>query len=237
MTENTKHENTKVFKAIAAVMAALTKEGIGKEQRNLHGKYNFRGIDDVYNHLSRCLVDAKLLIVPRVVEADREAYEKEGRATMFYSSVKVAYDFISVEDGSSWSTVFVGEAFDTSDKAQNKALSAAYKMMALEVFCIPVQGTDDADSSSPEVASGSRRKPAKSAGRSKTPSKQPEAKEEDPLTADDRKRIAQIANAKTPAALDKIAQEFKEAYNGNAPPAVRAAWAEKRESLTKEKKD
>ena len=43
-----------------------------------------------------------------------------------------------------------GEAMDSGDKATNKALSAAYKYAALQVFCVPVDA-DDADHSSHEV--------------------------------------------------------------------------------------
>ena len=41
---------------------------------------------------------------------------------------------------------------DTADKATNKAMSAAYKYMAMQVFCIPTQGDNDADAHTPEPA-------------------------------------------------------------------------------------
>jgi hypothetical protein len=41
---------------------------------------------------------------------------------------------------------------DTSDKATNKAMSAAYKYAALQAFAIPTEGDNDADSHTPEVA-------------------------------------------------------------------------------------
>ena len=40
---------------------------------------------------------------------------------------------------------------DTADKATNKAMSAAYKYMAMEVFCIPTEGDNDADATTHEV--------------------------------------------------------------------------------------
>ena len=40
---------------------------------------------------------------------------------------------------------------DRSDKATNKAMSAAYKYAALQAFAIPTEGDNDADASTPEV--------------------------------------------------------------------------------------
>lgn len=44
-----------------------------------------------------------------------------------------------------------GEAMDSADKATNKAMSAAYKYMATQEFCIPTEGDNDADLHTPEV--------------------------------------------------------------------------------------
>jgi hypothetical protein len=40
---------------------------------------------------------------------------------------------------------------DSADKATNKAMSAAYKYMAMQTFCIPTEGDNDADASHYEV--------------------------------------------------------------------------------------
>ena len=50
-----------------------------------------------------------------------------------------------------------GEAMDSADKATNKAMSAAYKYLCMQVFCIPTEGMEDADSQTHEVAA---KKPA-----------------------------------------------------------------------------
>ena len=44
-----------------------------------------------------------------------------------------------------------GEAMDSSDKATNKAMSAAYKYACIQTFSIPVTGEPDADADSPQV--------------------------------------------------------------------------------------
>jgi hypothetical protein len=46
-----------------------------------------------------------------------------------------------------------GEAMDSGDKATNKAMSAAYKYMAMQEFCIPTEGDNDADAATHQLAS------------------------------------------------------------------------------------
>ena len=41
---------------------------------------------------------------------------------------------------------------DSADKATNKAMSAAYKYAAIQAFCIPTEGDNDADATTHEVA-------------------------------------------------------------------------------------
>ena len=49
-----------------------------------------------------------------------------------------------------------GEAMDSGDKATNKAMSAAYKYAAMQAFCIPTEGDNDADATTHEVAAEPR---------------------------------------------------------------------------------
>jgi hypothetical protein len=44
-----------------------------------------------------------------------------------------------------------GEALDAGDKATSKAMSAAYKQAVVQLFCIPLQGSDDADASTHRI--------------------------------------------------------------------------------------
>ena len=119
--------------------------GIGKNQQNQQQRYAFRGIDDVMNSLSPALVKNGLVILPEVLE--RTVSEKAARngGCLFYVTLKVRYTLICAEDGSEMSVVVYGEAMDSGDKATNKALSAAYKYMALQTFCIATEGDNDAD--------------------------------------------------------------------------------------------
>lgn len=138
-----------VYTAISEVTAKLAKVGISKDKRNVQQKYDFRGIDDVYNALATCLPEAKLLILPRVKsrEVSIKESQKDGKTTvLFYVAVAVEFDFISAVDGSIHTICTYGEAMDGGDKATNKALSAAYKYAAIQSFCIPTEGeSGDAD--------------------------------------------------------------------------------------------
>jgi len=140
-----------VYKAISAVSLALSKEGIGKDRKNQAQGYSFRGIDDVYNALAPLLAANGLCILPRVLS--RECVERttaKGNA-LFYVTVHVEFDLVSADDGSRHTVAMYGEAMDSADKATNKAMSAAYKYMAMEVFAIPTEGDNDADAHTHEV--------------------------------------------------------------------------------------
>jgi hypothetical protein len=141
-----------VYKAIADVSAALAGQGIGKNKRNAAQGYSFRGIDDVLQSLSRLLPTCGLVIIPRVVSCTRSREVNAKGTVLFYVSADVEFDLVSVVDGSKHTARFSGEAMDSGDKATNKAMSAAYKYMALQTFCIPVEGVAiDTESETHEV--------------------------------------------------------------------------------------
>lgn len=139
-----------VYAAINAVQLAMSKEGIAKGRKNQSQGYAFRGIDDVYSSLSPYLAEHKLCILPRVIE--RNVLEKETKtgSALFYTTLRVEFDFVSALDGSKHTVCTVGEAMDTGDKSSNKAMSAAYKYAAFMTFCIPTEGDNDADSTTHE---------------------------------------------------------------------------------------
>lgn len=152
----------KVYAALAAVQKILSVQGITKSQENKAQGFKFRGIDDVLNALSTALVEANVVILPAVLDHTLERYETEKTGpkgayvqVTFVATVKVQYTAVSPVDGSTVAFgPFVGMAFDQSDKAYNKALAAAYKYMAFQSFCIPLEGMDDADSSDPTLHAG-----------------------------------------------------------------------------------
>lgn len=142
-----------VYKAINAVQAELAKRGIAKGRRNEQGAgYNFRGIDDVYNAIAPLLAAHGLCILPRILTRNCVERQTKNGGAIFYVTVEAEFDFVCAEDGSKHTVRTFGEAMDTSDKATNKAMSAAYKYAAFQAFAIPTEGDNDADAHTPEVA-------------------------------------------------------------------------------------
>ncbi len=141
-----------VYAAINNVSADLAEKGIGKTERNKHQGFDFRGIDAVHCALGPILPQHGLVIVPRVSNRVQEERKTSSGWIMYKVTVDVEYTFVSSRDGSTCKAQFIGEAMDTADKATNKAMSAAYKYMAIQTFCIPTDGQEDADAHSPEPA-------------------------------------------------------------------------------------
>jgi len=153
-----------IYAAINAVMADISKEGIGKDRTNEAQKYKFRGIDDVYNALAPILSRHKLIILPRVLSREvtervsiKEYQGQKKESVLFYVAVEVEFDLIAGEDGSKHTIKTYGEAMDSGDKATNKAMSAAYKYAAMQAFCIPTEGDNDADGHTHEIVPAAAR--------------------------------------------------------------------------------
>lgn len=200
----------KVYKAINAVQADLSREGITKDRRNQSQGYNFRGIDDVFNALSPMLARHGLCILPRILS--RECVERTSQkgGVLFYVTVEAEFDFVSAEDGSKHTVRTYGEAMDSADKATNKAMSAAYKYAALQAFAIPTEADNDADAHNFDVK----------------PTAQPVASKAESW-------IAKIAAAADLAGMNKIRDESAADYGDikNVPPAVRSAFSARKAAI------
>lgn len=124
---------------------------IGKEQENDFDKYKFRGIDDVYNAVQPALVEYGVTVVPTVEKVEiSERITAQGKSQT-RATLTVKYTFYA-PDATNIQAVVVGQAEDRSDKACNKAMSAAFKYALFQVFCIPTEGDNDADAKTPQSA-------------------------------------------------------------------------------------
>lgn len=132
-----------VYKAINAVQIALAKSGIAKDRQAQ--TYKFRGIDDVYNAISPLLGEHGLCILPRMIRRDCQERQTAKGSAIFYVIVEAEFDFVAADDGSCHVVRTFGEAMDMSDKATNKAMSAAYKYAAMQAFAIPTEGDNDTE--------------------------------------------------------------------------------------------
>jgi len=140
-----------VYSAIIAVATDLAKNGITKDRKNQLQNYQFRGIDDVFNALSPLLARHGLCILPRIKSRAVTERQTNKGGVIFYVVVEAEFDFVAMSDGSLHTIATIGEAMDSSDKATNKAMSAAYKYAAFMAFAIPTEGDNDADLSTPQV--------------------------------------------------------------------------------------
>jgi hypothetical protein len=144
-----------VYKAVNAVQAALAKSGISKDHKASGGgaNYAFRGIDDVYAHLAPLLAAHGLCVFPRCMSREMTERATRNGGALFVASIHAEFDFVAVADGTKHTASTFGEAMDSSDKATNKAMSAAFKYAAFMTFCIPTEGDNDADATGHDVAS------------------------------------------------------------------------------------
>lgn len=148
-----------VYAAIAAVTHDMAQAGIGKGRKNQQQGFTFRGVDDVYNALAPVLARHRLCFLPRVMTREVTERATKSGGTLFYTVLLMEFDLVA-EDGSCHTISTIGEAMDSADKSTNKAMSAAYKYAAFMAFCIPVEGTPDADADSPEETTPRRKETA-----------------------------------------------------------------------------
>lgn len=141
-----------VYECIAAVSAEIAQTGIAKSRKNQQQGYSFRGIDEVFNALAPLLAKHHLVILPRILS--RECIERTSKSgsPQYFVTVEAEFDYVSAKDTSKHVVRTFGEAQDSADKATNKAMSAAYKYAAFQTFCIPTEGDNDADATTPEEA-------------------------------------------------------------------------------------
>lgn len=146
--------SNKIFSMIPKVMSDVG--AIGKNGTNTYDNYKFRSIDDVYNKLQPALAKNGVFFVPTVLETVEEKGQSKSGGAQVRVKQKIRYT-IYADDGSSIESIVEGEAIDRSDKATNKAMTAALKYMLIQVFCIAVDGLDDADKDSEEISIDSKK--------------------------------------------------------------------------------
>lgn len=140
--------------AIHAKMRLLKEKlgAIGKNRQITFGeKYNYRGIDDLYNALQTAQVEAGVMayhiVEPNTLKIERGTNSKGNPVTMVWFLLRVV--FVDVDTGSCYSVVVPAEGFDSADKATAKAVTAGMKSAWFHALTIP---TEDPDEERPEPA-------------------------------------------------------------------------------------
>ena len=139
-----------VYKSIQNAAEHIAQEGVGKNKVNEFHKYKFRSIEDVMNAVAPALSKCNLIVTPRYKITKAEMGLTKKQEPQHHVVLEACYDFICTLDGSKHTVCTVGEAMDTSDKASNKAMAAAYKYAMTQAFNIPYEGMDDGDATSPK---------------------------------------------------------------------------------------
>ena len=156
-TEQVPAEQVPVQEAMRRVMEDVGV--VGKNARMDSGgrgpSYAFRSHDDVVAAVQPALVRHGVVVTPRVVDQYREMIERDGRSAMFHVALLVEFTFTGPM-GDSLQACTSGEALDTSDKASNKAMTAAHKYALTMALSIPTEG-DEHESVREEVGAGARR--------------------------------------------------------------------------------
>lgn len=142
-----------IFSAMSKVMAEIG--AVEKSRRNEHFKYSFRGIDEMLCAAQPAMVKAGVFFVSEILDEHREDV-KTNSGTAHGVRLRIRFRFYAA-DGSFVEAVTIGEAIDSSDKATNKAMSAALKYALIMTFCVPTEGDNDTENSTQTVES---RKPA-----------------------------------------------------------------------------
>ena len=131
-----------IYERICAAMEDI--KPIAKDQINQIQRFKFRGIDQVANVLQPILEKHKLFILTEVLESKTEERQTKKGGNLIYRILKIKFTMMT-DDGSSVSSVIMGEASDLADKATNKALSVGYKYFLFQLFCIPTEDDPDKD--------------------------------------------------------------------------------------------
>jgi len=137
-----------VLTAINQVQADISIIGIKKAQQHEDEFYLFRGIDDIYNSISKLLAKYGLITMPNVKSRTINEREKISGYVVFHTHLEVEYKLISAKDGSQYETTVIGEAMTHDHKGTLTAMSNAYKALCFQLFCIPVEGENEHEEAS-----------------------------------------------------------------------------------------
>jgi len=132
-------ETPNIYAVMSAAMEevqAVRKEGFNDQQR-----YNFRGIDQVVNAVGPIFRKHKIIPVPHDCTAKyRDVLTSKGNPSREVT-VAATYRFYGPA-GDFIEAIVPGESMDSGDKGTPKAMSVAYRIVLLQMLCIP---TDEAD--------------------------------------------------------------------------------------------
>lgn len=140
-----------VAEALRRVMADLDAIGKAGRMTGPGGNYSFRQFDDIVDAVSPLACRHGVTFAPRVIAQERERLDRGGGKTSMWVALTVAWDVRGpAGDRLDPAPTTVGEALDTSDKAANKAHTAAMKVLLSQLLLIPFS-SDEQDAERPDA--------------------------------------------------------------------------------------
>ena len=134
-----------VYQKLLLVQKDLSEVGIAKGDENKFQGYKYRGIDSLLNALSPLLCRHAVVIIPRITNRIEQSSTNAKGVKTTHVALAVTYEVVDAETGDKTTVDAMGEGIDSLDKATNKAMTSAYKYAMIQLFAIPIVGTDDAD--------------------------------------------------------------------------------------------
>ncbi|WP_330335698.1 ERF family protein (plasmid) [Streptomyces sp. NBC_00536] len=147
MTETTTPEPPlTVDEAFIAVMREIGP--VGKNGRNKDQNYHFRAQEDIVAAARKPMAHYGLRMLPKVI-----SHEHFTRGKVNVAIIEVEFTFRGPTGDTMPPILVIGEGADVSDKASNKAMTAAKKYAFIQAFEI-ADGADDGDNDHPAAVRG-----------------------------------------------------------------------------------
>lgn len=153
-----------ILKKYHAVMAGIGAIGKDRQMSAPGAKYNYRGIEDLYNELQPVLVEHGVILIPNISgdikreyrETTKEYNGNKSTSLVTMVSFILELQLIDIDDGSSLTIRVPAEGYDNSDKASGKAMSYGMKNALFHGLVVP---TEDPDGERPSTVSESTTEP------------------------------------------------------------------------------
>ena len=142
MTEKT--SVPKIYTAIANIQSGvgnIPKNGVGPASQ---GSYKYVKNDDILEAISKLMIANKVITRPHILRHELVTREIGANRFVAMTVVELEVTYISLEDGSEFTTVVIAEGADNGDKGGRKAVTQAQKIANLLTFNIAT-GEPDPD--------------------------------------------------------------------------------------------
>ena len=134
----------KIYNAIANIQSGvgnIPKNGVGPASQ---GSYKYVKNDDILEAISKLMIENKVITRPNIRRHELVTREIGANRSVAMTVVELEVTYISLEDGSEFTTVVIAEGADNGDKGGRKAVTQAQKIANLLTFNIAT-GEPDPD--------------------------------------------------------------------------------------------